>query len=119
MQGGKEGEGVGGIQLDEGFFKGLKDFLHLYSAEGNGLETKQLELQRRLALVDDKVKANAENFNKFRQDRDTDNEIKSVAHLCQHLKKIVLKRSRGLSVLFFLIYSDYSYENTATAVVKC
>ncbi|KAK7107435.1 hypothetical protein V1264_015367 [Littorina saxatilis] len=90
--GGKEGEGVGGIQLDEGFFKGLKDFLHLYSAEGNSLETKQLELQRRLALVDDKVKANAENFNKFRQDRDTDNEIKKCIIVvdCKEPSKVSL-----------------------------
>jgi hypothetical protein len=41
----KEGEKVVAPDLNDTFFKGLKDFLLLYSLEGNALEKKQLDLQ--------------------------------------------------------------------------
>ena len=71
-----QGKKDGGVELNEQFFKGLTDFLQLYSERGNALEKKQLDLQRRLLALQQKLDANASNIRKLRDNRNSTSETK-------------------------------------------
>ena len=76
---GKKGRDVatGGVELNDSFFKGLTDFLQLYSQRGNILEKKQLDLERCLLDIETKLKANIDNLQKQKVDNaDANSEIK-------------------------------------------
>ena len=77
MQVKKDGErATGGVELNDSFFKGLTDFLQLYSQKGNSLEKMQLDLERRLHALETKLTANASNLCKLRVSQNSTSEVK-------------------------------------------
>lgn len=55
------------LQLDDTFFKGLKDFLQLYSQEGKSLEKTRLFLEHKLNITKDKLTAIERNLVELNQ----------------------------------------------------
>lgn len=80
------------MELTEPFFKGLTDFLQLYSKEGNTLERRQLELDSKLAEIEKKMNANQANLDKLRRDHDSPDEIRKciIVVECKESCKVLL-----------------------------
>lgn len=88
----KEGTHVTAPELNDTYFKGLKDFLRLYAAEGNALEKKQIELQEKIETISDRINAITQNLQKMTNDMQTTNEIKkcTIVVECQSACKVTL-----------------------------
>ena len=69
---------VGARELDNKFFKGLADFLDLYTEQGNSLEQKRLKLEKQLLDIEMKMQANLENKSKLLDQKQSKHEVKSV-----------------------------------------
>lgn len=89
---GDKDDAADGTPLNAAFFKGLTEFLQLYSKEGSNLEKSQLELQRKLKTIEDKIRANEENQRKLRTNARSRSEIKKCVIIveCKAATKVTL-----------------------------